>query len=572
MEQSTYQEAETIINGDKILIFFGNDDDEKLLIKPFSMWTEVLGMSYHQFSYRNDIISMVGRDGEKQKIKEFLNAEEHFKVNAITGRAGSGKSRLVYYTFKDEEIKRNWSIYGLSYEELLYFKYQYICTMVEKKTIKKKILFVIDYVTINAEQIGKWIKKLYLNCIRDQRDIYIRILLVERAHVREDRKPYWYIRLVEGNKLDDYGLCNYNEHFQIHNLRDNELSKIFTEYVRKNKERYNKNYDIDPDYSLCEAEADKIIDSLEKECKTPLYIMYMADAWIDDINKKGRNWSREESLEYVAKKEDERIKGFFSRGNVKEKEAALKKIMVYSVALDGVKLGKKLPKFLEKEFEVIREEFGDGSPNLRHLFNEVGKLETSKEITLKSVLPEIAGEFYCLRYLQNISINIFFDNTCINQFVQCAWEENPRAFAAFLCRIIEDFPDHKLVDFSGVLGMPSFHNTESKVIYADLLREYTYWNKEILNCFDTVIKYFETLIAGEPCKEACIEIYEKYSIALLNIVWWCKQEQQCKIIDDCVNMISNKMEIICGKVSDVIICQVCYAIKKVIKEDEKIKC
>jgi hypothetical protein len=96
MNKSTYQEAETIFNGDRIYIIFGGDDGEKLKIKSESMWAETLGISYHQFSYRNDIMPTVGRSIEKQKIKEFLDGEEQFKVNAITGRAGNGKSRLVY--------------------------------------------------------------------------------------------------------------------------------------------------------------------------------------------------------------------------------------------------------------------------------------------------------------------------------------------------------------------------------------------------------------------------------------------------------------------------------------------
>lgn len=569
MIQSTYQEAKTIINGNKVNIFLGNDEKEKLLVKSGSMWAEVLGISYHQFSYKNEIVSTIGRKDEEQKIKDFLRGKEHFKVNAITGRAGNGKSRLVYYTFKEKEIKQEWSVYGLSYEELQFFKYHNICQLLGQGLIKKKILFVIDYVTINADQIGKWIKQLYLNRNEDEGEVCIRILLVERAHVTKDRKPYWYMRLVEGNKLDELGLCNYSEHIQIHNLRDEQLRDIFVEYVKKNEKKYKEIHGTELDNSMCEIEADKIIKTLEKECKTPLYIMYIADAWINDNSRKGRNWNREESLEYVARKEDERIKGFFS-GN-KKKEAALKKILVFSMALNGVNLVKSRSAFLGEEIEFIREEFGDDNPNLRHLFNEVGEIESEKEITLKSVLPEIVGEFYCLRYLTNILTNSF-DDVSVKEFIQYAWHENPRAFAGFLCRVIEDFPDHSLVTFSGILEIPIFYDAHTKILYADVLREYAFWNKDILNYIEKICVSFETILNEEKCKKIRIAIYEKYAIALFNMAWWCKQTMSSKGSDKCIEIISEKMKGICGGENDGVICQACCAVKMLFKDKARIEC
>lgn len=569
MVKGTYQNAETIINGDKVYIFLGKDENEKLLISSKSMWAEMLGISYHQFSYKNDIISTIGRKEEEQRIKDFLGGEERFKVNAITGRAGNGKSRLVYYTFKNEKIRQEWSVYGLSYEELQYFKYHYICQLIGRGIIKKKILFVIDYVTINADQIGKWIKQLYINSKEDEGEVCIRILLVERAHVTEDRKPYWYMRLVEGNKLEDLELCNYSNHIRIHNLRDEQLREVFVEYVKKNENRYKEIYGVKLDISMCEAEADKIIKNLEKECKTPLYIMYIADAWINDNSRNGRNWNRKESLEYVARKEDERIQGFFS-GN-KKKEAALKKLLVFSMALDGVNLGKNRPIFLTEEFELIRDEFGDDNPNLRHLFNEIGRLENEKEITLKSVLPEIVGEFYCLRHLTNIVTNSF-DDTYVKKFIENAWKENSRTFASFLCRVIEDFPDHRLVTFSGILEKPMFYDMQSKILYADVLREYAFWNKNVLNYFEAICTRFENILDEEKCKDVRTAICEKYAIALFNMAWWCEQTLSGKEENDCMEIITEKMQGICCEEKEEVICQACRAVKLLFENKARIVC
>lgn len=117
------QEAKTLFNGKNIYIFLGKDDgNERFLISAGAKWSEELGSAYHQFSYKNEKIATIGRENEKENILEFLGKEDKFKILIITGKAGTGKSRLVYYTlFKNEDVKKTWSVYGLNYDELQYF-------------------------------------------------------------------------------------------------------------------------------------------------------------------------------------------------------------------------------------------------------------------------------------------------------------------------------------------------------------------------------------------------------------------------------------------------------------------
>ena len=121
--------------------------------------------------------------------------------------------------------------------------------------------------------------------------------------------------------------------------------------------------------------------------------------------------------------------------------------------------------------------------------------------------------------------------------------------------------------FSGILAMPIFHNTESKIFYADVLREYTFWNKNILNYFVKICEIFEKLIHGERCKNVLIEIYRKYAIAVFNMIWWCNQETHSKEANDCIRLLLNKKNEICNSdvTSDVTICQACFAINMVLK-------
>ena len=95
MMQSTHQTAETIINGDKIYIFLGNDKNERLLIKKQTMWAEGLGISYHHFSYKNEAISIIGRENEKKKIKININIYSDYGRIHISGSGDAGSHYLA---------------------------------------------------------------------------------------------------------------------------------------------------------------------------------------------------------------------------------------------------------------------------------------------------------------------------------------------------------------------------------------------------------------------------------------------------------------------------------------------
>lgn len=488
---------------------------------------------------------------------EFLGKEDKFKILIITGKAGTGKSRLVYYTlFKNEDVKKTWSVYGLNYDELQYFTYENICRLTGKKIVKKKILFVIDYVTINAEQIGKWIKSLYSSNKEDDQDICIRILLVERAQLGEGREPYWYIKLVKENRLDNLEVYKNIATMNLEDMSDQQLEEIFVMYIKTNEEKYKKK-GIYPDYTRCRKAGREIIEGLSDErCKTPLYIMYIADVWINGNGRNKYNWKSNELLEYVVEKEDRKIKSLFNKDV--SCENAFKRILIFVMAFNGLKLKRK--GFLDKEFETIRNKSSDSS-NLRNLFNEIGKLEDDKEITLKPVFPEIVCEYYFLRYLKSEMENSF-DDKIIEEIIQQAWKKNPKDFAGFLCRIIEDFPDHNLVTFENVLQEPA--EVECMELYADVLREYTYWNSDVSNYYEAVCAIFDNLLN----QINSVTIHEAHAVSLFNMIWWCQQNKN--ELAPYIKRIAKRISRSCipGKscISGSIICTICNTIKEISQE------
>ncbi len=522
MKKKVIQRANYLFNAKTIFLSLEGENGLNLVIPKKTKWSNNLGRMYHQFSYTNDPIELIGREQEKEELEAFLDGNTNFKVTAITGQAGNGKSRLVYEVFKDKAEQENWKIFGLAPNELQFFKTEFIYYFFPEDDLEKNILFVIDYVTVKAFEIGNWIQLLYNNMKEIGSNIKIRIILVERAQVTQERKPYWYTMLVEKHGLMEEGLCEWEKHIKINNLPEDKLEEIFVKYIENKAETYEKLYGTKPDISMCKKEANVIINKLDEKSKRPLYIKYIADAWLNDKSKKGRNWSKEAALQYVVEKENKKISAFFEKE--KAKEIALKKILAFSMAINGIELGEHIPHFLMKEFELIEESFINGSPTMKQFLIEVGELEKSEQYILKSGLPEVVEEYYFLKYLDT-QIEIDWDNkTCVEEFVNQGWKTSPSAFACFLCRLVEDFSEHPLVNFEGILKLPQELSCECAILYADVLREYTFWVDDIAKYKNSVPVIYEEILGKTVDSGVLHKVCKNYAVALFNMIWWCSKK------------------------------------------------
>ena len=130
--------------------------------KKFSMvskWDIEVGNINDELSYKNRNIKLMGREQELQWIQKFLDSPQLFKVSAINGAAGIGKSRLVY-EFYNYNTQSDWLIQALNHKNLLKLDYDSILVSMEMLG-KQNILFVIDDVLYSANDIGEWILNLY---------------------------------------------------------------------------------------------------------------------------------------------------------------------------------------------------------------------------------------------------------------------------------------------------------------------------------------------------------------------------------------------------------------------------
>lgn len=368
-------------------------------------WDDDLGKTYGELSYKKQFFKMKIREKELEDLYSFLKSNENFKISAITGAAGSGKSGLVYNFCKEVEKEHKWSIYGVTYEALEDSTNDDL--LIRTEGIKdEKILLVVDYVLVNAEKIGNWIKRLRRRC-QNKTNLKIRILLIERANVEKERKPYWYVKLIENNQLD--GICDFEDFIKLEQLSDEVLKDIFVSYVKENGR--------EEDDGECVGAAHEIIGQIEENAKTPLFVKCIADVWMEDKSCRKKRWGREEILSYMIEKEDARIRHVLSAS--KERED-LMKILVFTMALSGISVGSNLPEYLKTDFEELRKEFGSGKPNLSHLFIEFGKVD-ERNMCLKLLYPDILQEFFCLEYLKRIHFDAF-NPDFVNEFIEQAWK------------------------------------------------------------------------------------------------------------------------------------------------------
>ncbi len=461
----------------------------------YETWDVTLGKGHREFSYLKLENPVEIYEDKKEILEERIKGNEPLKVIAITGSGGSGKSRVSYEFFckmKDD----GWSCKGIHAEYLKKVNPQLMIR-------RKNFLLIIDYILPHTKDVGEWIKNLW----REQSDKIradgnrkdygvIRIILVERAQVTKSLKPNWYKRLVESNNL--YEICSYNDFIHLDELSKKEMIRFAKKYIEFH-ETDNKPFHLELYYA-------ELVDKIPNNCRYPLFMHYICKAYQKDSEKNIRDWDRDSLLDYVNSIERKRIQDFSASKAVQK---SLEKILAYMIALSNIRIDSAIP-FLEKDFEILNNTLSNGWEAISD-FSEI-----NNHYILKPSMPDIVAENFVLEYLKSKSIE---DRTCVKTFINNAWAKNALVFESFLCRVVEDFPDHELVNFDALLQQPQKMNDNQTLQYADLLREYTYWSEEPEKCDTEILNAFEKLLDCSNNKKVRAGIQIQYAKSLFNLIW-----------------------------------------------------
>ena len=184
------------------------------------------------FHYRNNLIRFQGRKQELAALYKFLEDDRSLLWMAVTGDAGSGKSKLLYHFLQEISCLPEWKAIWLRRNACIqcnqFTEWNYPCNLV----------FVIDYAGIAAEEIGAWMERLENSRYRPEK---IRFVLLERETIHKNREmelePIWYQNL-KGNRIRSecierllYQSSSESAFLELSGLSDEDLAQIISDYA-----------------------------------------------------------------------------------------------------------------------------------------------------------------------------------------------------------------------------------------------------------------------------------------------------------------------------------------------------
>lgn len=151
-------------------------------------------------------IDLVGRQDELSNLANWRNSDRHVAVRCITGRAGSGKTRLAIEACEAAD-RDGWTAAFVSSDELKRF---HLTQNLTNWCLPADVLLVIDYAATSLDIIKPWFADL-ASSRHTASDGKLRILLLER---QADPQSGWWESLTRRDSRD---------HACAADLLDNEL-------------------------------------------------------------------------------------------------------------------------------------------------------------------------------------------------------------------------------------------------------------------------------------------------------------------------------------------------------------
>ncbi|MDR0493098.1 MAG: leucine-rich repeat protein [Nitrososphaerota archaeon] len=403
----------------------------------------------NRFKYNAGTVKFFGREKELRSLYKFLEVEDPFCWIAITGKGGSGKTRLCYQLVKIMEIY-GWNAPWLSgnYDEKELEK--------EKENIRRNTLFVLDYVKWKTNEIGRWMASL-LTFARNSSN-KIRVILIERETkdiVTSDWDTELQSFVFGKDKNTPPELWkNTEEYFmKLSPLSVETMKQIIANYAEK------ANKIVDPDVII-----KKLTDIVDPMFCRPLYALFLTDAAMSGENL--LNWDRKDALRYVCYREWTRVKncietlGFDKFSDKKQTERICEAFIIIATLSGGLRLeqAKKIASAEWNWLENIAQQKGHYG-NIGKLLAQVGVIPTEADNDTGRVPPlepDLIGEYYCILWAQTLMLN--GEKERLKRVLALALENDMRATALAQNRIMQDFEkdvqDNDLRDLFGVIKIP----------------------------------------------------------------------------------------------------------------------
>ncbi|MDO5081315.1 ATP-binding protein, partial [Buchananella hordeovulneris] len=255
------------------------------------------------FDYRSGQVPFVGRAEPLKRLERFCldGPADRWRWTAITGPGGTGKSRLAWELCARMR-EQGWQAFFLHRNALQHTDLQ---ALAQAPT---GYLIVIDYVSVDAPQVARWLRGLPTIT-----DSPVRVVLLEREGWREDekvgfmREPQWYAQLCQ-----HYGTADLEQHGELETVRLDRSHISTAEKVRLvEKLGCLESTDGTPARPIDPCTAQELVALLEREIdpegQRPLYLLFLVRAHLDNPDSDWRRWSAHDLRSVIYEREKQRL-------------------------------------------------------------------------------------------------------------------------------------------------------------------------------------------------------------------------------------------------------------------------
>ena len=395
---------------------------DELLSKNYLTKSEFpLPSTKNPFIYSNENIGFYGRENELEEIEKFMMSENEFTFWSITGKGGTGKSKLALHIAK-RYYNRGWVVIwcrtNIAYDDIL-------C-----KDFVQPTLFIFDYAGSRIEEIRKVMTQSW------NKNQNVRLLFVERdKYSFSSSIETWYSKIFRDlNVSDSYKEREYSsEPINLGALDDEAIKKLLDDFAKVRA----KELKIDKS-TLTDDEKEKIIKYVKKTLPKRkenadfsdrcLFILFTADACLR--GESYSSWDVETLLSNYIERYTSKlpsVSNLISHTN----------LLAIATATGGIDIEEDdNVETLSGYIEKLKEDFGydedvtNGQAFIRSLCE---KDESDSIIT--PMYPDLVGEYFFISRINSIperTAKSWIKNIFLN-------EKYREYFATFLGRSLVDW-------------------------------------------------------------------------------------------------------------------------------------
>lgn len=453
-----------------------------------------------EYHFANQYLKYCGRATELSQIENFAEAEKQFSWWAVTGQAGSGKSRLAF-----EFIRRT---------EPNYFRFFLnISADIQSAAAFQPFnntFVVCDYIKGNEARIAQLI--MALTDVFKQTNYKLRILFLERDNTLLTGS--WFDLLVgafDSKHKAAFLESEYNtviasrkhRFIYLNDLPDDAVLELIADICQKR----GFPEDVYRDKTLKKEYAEKF----EQLRFRPLFIQLYVETWINNGCVQVDYQHYEDLLFAVLQREQERM--LRQVDDDKALFAAMMRIIIRACISDTLRVN-EIPEYYRNDWQqIIIHNKANSLPGmqrkeqLQSFISDAAQQIIPSEDAITPMYPDIIKEALLIYYV---------DEDELEDIGAELWVNCPEAFSSFLSRAVIDFPDNKMLREYIRKASSDFKNTYAMETRFALLQNEVVHNAKEGPELEQIVEEEYEYWCSVPLDDSCDDEYKLIVLKGLN--------------------------------------------------------